>query len=156
MSKRAKIYMTIVWVVLAIYVLGILYITLFGSRSSGVIFMLNLKPFRTIGLYMRWLFDGNRSNNYIPIVNLGVNIIMLMPMGYFLPELFDALEDFIPYALVCFAFVMIIEIVQFFTRLGSCDVDDVLLNMLGAVIGYILCRFIHNFVADLKQKKTEK
>ncbi len=156
MSKRAKIYMTIVWVVLAIYVLGILYITLFGSRSSGVIFMLNLKPFRTIGLYMRWLFDGNRSNNYIPIVNLGVNIIMLMPMGYFLPELFDALEDFIPYALVCFAFVMIIEVVQFFTRLGSCDVDDVLLNMLGAVIGYILCRFIHIFVADLKQKKTEK
>lgn len=33
-------------------------------------------------------------------------------------------------------FIFIIEILQLFTRVGSFDIDDFILNMFGAVIGF--------------------
>ena len=59
MSKKEKISKIIFWTTLVIYILLILYVTLFGSRSSGFLYMLNLVPFKTIKMYLTWIFDDN-------------------------------------------------------------------------------------------------
>ena len=41
--------------------------------------------------------------------------------------------------MLCSAAVMtVVEIIQLFTLLGSCDVDDLILNILGVFIGFII------------------
>jgi glycopeptide antibiotics resistance protein len=33
---------------------------------------------------------------------------------------------------------LLVELIQLISKVGSCDVDDILLNTLGGVIGYLL------------------
>ncbi len=144
-DKILKILMIAVFI---LYIITVLYATLFGRRTRGYTDLsiweysarfMNLVPFKSIGLYLKWIQDSNRENNYVPIVNLGVNLILLLPMGYFLPELFGKLKNFFLYTLVCFLFLAFIEVIQLFTRLGSFDVDDLILNMFGAFVGFGFC-----------------
>ena len=153
MSTKDKINKVILWTSFIIYFLLVLYVTLFGSRASGFNFrMVNLIPFKTIKLYLKWLFDNNRANNYIPIVNLGVNFILLMPMGYYLPEVFRIFKNFFLYTAVCALFVGFIELIQYFTLRGSFDVDDFILNMMGALIGYVLWAVFYG----IRKRKTQE
>ncbi|MDE7276526.1 MAG: VanZ family protein, partial [Lachnospiraceae bacterium] len=39
--------------------------------------------------------------------------------------------------------ILLIEIFQFFTNLGSFDVDDIILNMVGIVCGYLMFQIIN-------------
>ncbi len=41
------------------------------------------------------------------------------------------------------ASILLIEIFQFFTNLGSFDVDDIILNMIGIVCGYLMFQIIN-------------
>ena len=38
---------------------------------------------------------------------------------------------------------VLVELIQLVSKVGSCDVDDMLLNTLGGIIGYVLFRFFH-------------
>ena len=143
-----KILRVLMIAIFILYVITVLYATLFGRRTRGYTDLsiweysarfMNLVPFKSISLYLKWIMDSNRENNYVPIVNLGVNLILLLPMGYFLPELFKKLKNFFLYTLICFLFLAFIEVIQLFTRLGSFDVDDLILNMAGAFIGFGFC-----------------
>jgi len=155
MSKKEKISKIIFWTTLVIYILLILYVTLFGSRSSGFLYMLNLVPFKTIKMYLTWIFDDNRANNFIPIVNLFVNIILLVPMGYYLPNLFKGFKKFYLYTIFCVLFVAIIEVIQFFSRRGSCDVDDFILNMTGAILGFVCFSVLFEKISQLSKHLRE-
>ncbi len=158
--KQKRFLKILLLILFFLYILIVLYATLFG-RGNGRVYsnvsiweysgtFMNLVPFKTISLYLNWLFDGNRANNYIPIVNLVVNLFLLFPMGYFLPELFKKLRKFYRYAIVCFLFLALIEIIQLFTKLGSFDVDDLILNMLGAFAGFGLWALIELFTGKGK------
>ena len=59
-------------------------------------------------------------------------------MAIFLPYLSEGKLKFILTFLYSFGLSLTIELVQLITRVGSCDVDDIILNTIGGVIGYIL------------------
>lgn len=160
-----KFYKVLLWTFFAIYLFILLYVTFFGGRtrmfenmssSEYLSLMVNLVPFKTISLYFKWLMDGQRSNNYVPLTNLGVNIILLFPMGLFLPELFKKLKNFFIYLLSCVLILAVIETFQLVLRRGSFDVDDFILNILGAVMGFFVCRLIEKIVNAVKNRKTER
>ena len=99
---------------------------------------LNLIPFRTLRLFGA-LLDSTRPE-YVraAIINLGGNIIMFIPLGFLLPRVFCSLQHLWTVLLSTAVIITVVEIIQLFTLVGSCDIDDLILNILGAALGYWL------------------
>ena len=68
------------------------------------------------------------------------NFVMLLPLGIYLPLLYPAFRRFWAVLLGSFLASAGIELLQLITRFRSADVDDVLLNTLGACLGYGIYR----------------
>ena len=96
----------------------------------------NLIPFETVVLFYRLLTSGNPAYRMHAIINLGGNILMFIPLGFFLPLLFPRLRKLGKTLLTTALIITAVEIIQLLTLVGSCDVDDLILNVLGAAIGY--------------------
>ncbi|MGD6902176.1 VanZ family protein [Bacillus infantis] len=99
----------------------------------------NFIPFKTISMYLQALSDG-RMNMDIPIKNLLGNFVLFMPMGVYLPFFIRKTNSIILFTVSTTAMLITIEIIQVITRRGSFDIDDYILNMLGALIGYGIWR----------------
>lgn len=95
---------------------------------------LNLEPFRTIRLFLR-LLDSDTYRR-TAIINLFGNIGMFIPLGFFLPLLWEGLRKWWRTWLATMGIMTAVEILQLFSLRGSCDVDDLILNLLGAAVGY--------------------
>ena len=74
------------------------------------------------------------------------NFIMLLPLGIYLPVLYRGMKHFIPVVLVCFFVSLTIELLQLVTSFRSADVDDILLNTLGACCGFILYKLFNELI----------
>lgn len=98
---------------------------------------MNLRPFHTIKLYINLLTDVNNTDNMIAaVVNLFGNVVMFIPLGIFLPALWKPMQRWWT-CLPCITLVMtVVELVQLVTLRGCCDVDDLMLNVLGGALGY--------------------
>jgi glycopeptide antibiotics resistance protein len=66
------------------------------------------------------------------------NSVMLLPLGIFIPLLFRRFSGFIPAFFICLLASICIELMQLITSYRSTDIDDVILNTAGAVVGYFL------------------
>lgn len=97
---------------------------------------LNLIPFRTLRLFADLLNSGVRSHITIAVINLGGNIIMFIPLGFLLPKVFPKLSSLLRVLLTTAIIITAVEIIQLFTLVGSCDIDDLILNVVGSAIGY--------------------
>lgn len=100
----------------------------------------NLIPFHTIRLYWRAFRSGSPSLRMISVINLGGNIIMFIPLGFLLPPVFPKLKNLMSVLVTTAAIIICVELIQLLTLVGSCDIDDLILNMLGAAIGFCLYR----------------
>lgn len=70
------------------------------------------------------------------IVNLIGNVIMFIPLGFCLPWAHEGLRRFWKTLLLSAGIIVLVEIVQLATLLGHCDVDDLILNLIGVTAGY--------------------
>ena len=95
----------------------------------------NVVPFKTIKLFTRGYQYGLVSYQAY-FTNIFGNILVFMPYGFFIPMLFKKINTYVKYLIFIFLIVILIEILQFFTMSGSFDIDDIILNLLGASIGY--------------------
>jgi glycopeptide antibiotics resistance protein len=109
----------------------------------------NFIPFKTIKMY---LFDGGRYfNPGIAFKNLAGNIAAFAPLGLFLPLLFKAFRSWVPFILFAIFSPILVELIQFLTLRGSADIDDVILNAVGAFLIFSLfkippiSKFVYNF-----------
>ena len=95
---------------------------------------LNLEPFHTIRLFLKVL--NKQAYTSAAFINLGGNVIMFIPLGFFLPRVSPALQKFWRTMVATILIITAVELTQLFTLLGSCDIDDLILNVTGAAIGY--------------------
>src|SRR4030095_7789018 len=79
------------------------------------------------------------------------NFVMLLPLGIYLPILYKHLRRFFPVLLVSMLASIMIEFFQLITRFRSADIDDVLLNTVGACVGYIIYRAVKAIVTSSQQ-----
>ncbi|HET9823809.1 MAG TPA: VanZ family protein [Chitinophagaceae bacterium] len=94
----------------------------------------NLKPFSTISLFYR----SKRLREEYKYDNIGGNIIGFIPLGILLPALLLSFRNFWRIALAGFCISLLFETTQLLTGLGSFDVDDIILNTAGCIIGYLV------------------
>lgn len=105
---------------------------------------LNLVPFRTIRRFSRLLMPPVRPYLLrIALHNLLGNILLFIPLGYLLPDLFPPLRKFWLTALAVAVTITTVELLQLLLTVGTCDVDDLILNVLGASMGYGVYRVVH-------------
>ena len=97
---------------------------------------LNLTPFRTLRLFFGLLRDHRPYLVRTALINLLGNVVMFVPLGLFLPLIFTRLRKLWRTLFTVTLLIAVVEIAQLFTLLGSCDVDDLILNLLGATLGY--------------------
>jgi len=66
------------------------------------------------------------------------NLIMLLPLGIYLPLLYKRTSSFFPVVIASMCISVTIELLQLVTSYRSTDIDDVLLNTTGAGAGFII------------------
>ena len=113
----------------------------------------NLIPFKTIIGYIQRLINGTINSNIVFINILG-NLIAFAPTGFFIPVLFgEKIKSLIKFASLIAVTVLIVEIIQFITFTGQLDVDDIILNTVGAVAIFLLMKT--KMVKNILQKLFE-
>lgn len=119
-----------------VYTIWILYLLFFASfrYSPTILFEIKAVPFETINDYSTHVIKYNRIEF---IKNIFGNIILFIPYG-FLGILYPKLNQFTWLFITFFITINIIEFSQFYFKRGFADIDDVILNTLGAFIGFII------------------
>ncbi len=135
----------------AIYILVVIKVIIFKypceellkiarSWRRGVIFeglgTANFTPFRTIKMYIDYAYKLNS------VENLAGNVLVFVPFGFLFPLVAREGEHFFVMLLNAFVLVLGIEVFQLFSAFGAFDVDDILLNCLGAVLGFAVYRLL--------------
>jgi len=96
----------------------------------------NLIPFRTLRLFFRLLTHHRAELVQAAVINLAGNVIMFIPLGLFLPLVFPKLRNVWKTLLCVTLIIAAVELAQLFTLVGSCDIDDLILNLAGSCLGY--------------------
>ena len=135
----------------AIYILVVIKVIIFkypfeellkiaASWRRGVIFeglgTANFKPFKTIKMYIDYSYKLNS------VENLAGNVLVFVPFGFLFPHVAKDGERFFVMLLNAFVFVLGIEMFQLFSAFGAFDVDDLLLNCVGASLGFGIYRLM--------------
>ncbi len=116
---------------------GVMLWLLFGQRwgQPSALSQINLVPLKTIKQYISLLY--NETFRTHAIINLAGNVLVFVPLGYLLPKIWERLRGFFRTTITVMLLVILIELLQYVTGLGSCDIDDLILNLIGAILGYI-------------------
>lgn len=103
----------------------------------------NLAPFHMIRGYWRVLLRGYGVPGWRQaFINFFGNIGMLIPFGFFLPAVFKRLRKLWVTLGTVLGTMVALETVQLLTLSGHFDVDDLILNVFGAAIGYGVFRLM--------------
>lgn len=146
--KFAGLVQGMAWGLFLIYVTYALNLLVFGSlyRVQERVRHYNLIPFKTINLYL----DGFDKLNFIIIFNnLMGNVLVFMPLGFFLPILFTKLRKIGWLTLVSFLCTAAVEVTQLIFKVGSFDVDDMILNTVGGVAGYLVYLLVEKSISGV-------
>nr|WP_317283459.1 VanZ family protein [uncultured Sellimonas sp.] len=144
-----------------LYILFLFYFLLFsdwyGRSSSGTReYHYNLELFKEIRRF--WIYReqlGVRS-----VANLAGNVLIFVPFGFFMPMASKYWNrSFFLTVFYSFGISFFVEIFQLLTRVGSFDVDDLLLNTMGGLCGYILfaiCNGIRRNYVKKQQRQSQR
>ena len=105
----------------------------------------NPVPLETVLRFCRVLAgDFSPDMKRHAVVNLVGNVVMFVPLGFFTSLLWKKFRPLWRCALLGGGIIVCVELTQFVTRVGSCDFDDLLLNVIGICMGYGLMRLFRS------------
>lgn len=142
------------WVCFIAYLLLLGYAVFFSSgfgREEHADYRYNLTLFQEIGRYYSY---GMRTGSWrLFWWNVVGNVCVFVPFGAFLPALFAKCKRLFSVLLFTLELSFVVEIVQLVTKIGSFDVDDLLLNTLGGILGYFVYKIMAAKNANKRKKK---
>ena len=112
----------------------------------------NIIPFQNIYGILKMAYYGNLP---LALRQIGGNLILFAPLGYLLPLIFNKFNAFVKIIITALIFSASIEIVQFVANnfMGfpyrAADIDDIILNTIGAVMGYLLFKLTKPIIRKL-------
>lgn len=125
-----------------IYILLLSYFLFFSERYGRdlVTQQYNLKLFKEIKRFINYREQIGLEGF---IVNIFGNVIAFMPYGFLLPILKRTYRKFFTIAILSLLFSLVIESAQLLLKVGVFDVDDILMNSLGGILGYLMFLIVH-------------
>ena len=112
----------------------------FGDSRSDISKIgkeLNLIPFKTSASLIYGTSKGWVAPEK-PLINIVGNLVICMPFALFLPLLFKKLRKFINFLIVISIGILIVELMQVVSARGVCDIDDLIFNVGGAAIAFVI------------------
>ena len=137
-QRQVRRYRILGKVMFVLYIAFLVYFLCFaewyGRTEPSEGYRYNLVLFKEI---MRFIEYREELGVFAVFANLFGNILIFVPYGFFI-SMASTSRGFFQTLFYSFALSLGVEIFQLFARVGSFDVDDLLLNTLGGVLGYIL------------------
>ena len=129
------------FIIFLLYIAAVLYITLF-SRTGVSISTILVQPFAHVS-------EAIETRSFEPLQHELLNAAMFVPVGFLFcmidPDELCRVTYVLPVGML---FSVIIETIQLILRRGQCDIDDIISNSLGAVVGFLIFRIFHRFEED--------
>lgn len=117
-------------------------------RISSRVYQYNLIPLRTI---YNLLVSYSKYGFIVWAYNLFGNIIVFMPLGFLLASLLKRRGSLKSTLVFSFFIILFAESMQLIMKVGVFDVDDIILNLIGCLIGY----FVHEIFVKYKRQFRE-
>ncbi len=140
---KKKIALTVLFL---LYLCVLFYLLLFaealGRHVEHPEYRYNLILFQEIRRF--WTYRNSIGFEGV-FLNLAGNVLAFMPFGFGLPYLWIRKKEWLLVFLLSAGLSFVMESLQFLLRVGSFDVDDLLLNTLGGLLGYgCFCLYRHH------------
>lgn len=126
-------------IILGVYTILVIMVLLFKIpagmdifNSDRTRFEMQLVPFKTI---IEYASQVHSFTDWF-IKNLVCNIVMFMPYGLLIPYIMKSKRVFLIVCIIGTFFSGLIEIIQYIFAIGKFDIDDIILNLLGTILGY--------------------
>lgn len=161
-NKKTNIVREVILFIFFVYFLFLLLLTIFKGgciefrnqfnsymyREHGLLGIINIVPIKeNINTFMH-SETGMRNS----LRNIIGNILVFMPLGFFIPLLFDKFNNFKKVLKVGCLSSLAIELCQLFVGGNVCDIDDVIYNTLGALAGFICYKTFETIINRTKLK----
>ena len=146
-------------VLFILYVLALIYFLFFSEEYGRAAmeerqYRYNLIPFVEIRRF--WVYRKQLGLMAV-VTNLFGNVIGFIPYGFILPVIAHKCRNGLFIVASGFSLSLLVETVQLIAKVGCFDVDDLVLNTLGGILGYItfmICNTIRRrYNAKRKGKK---
>ena len=123
----------------AVYFAVLFYFLFFSERMGRTFsereYHYNLIPFKEISRFLTYRESlGMRA----VLLNIVGNVAAFVPFGIFLPVFSTRCRKIRMTVYYSFELSLLVELLQLVTRVGSFDVDDLILNTLGGMVGFLL------------------
>lgn len=137
-EQTKKVIRRISWVLFIVYLIVLVYFLFFSERygrnSALEEYRYNLVPFTEIKRFIRYRKTLGFESF---MVNMVGNVLAFSPFGFVLPIISPSSRKFLNIFLLSLELTLTIELLQLLLKVGIFDVDDIILNTLGGVIGYL-------------------
>ena len=156
MNNRTKKRIRLVsWVLFVMYILLLVYFLFLSEEYGRKDFALreyryNLTPFQEI---KRFWIDRKIVGFFAAFLNLAGNVIGFVPFGFFLPIISYRFRNVFLTGILGFSLSLLVEGIQLIGKVGCFDVDDLILNTLGAVMGYVIFLICNRMRRWIYEKK---
>lgn len=149
-TKRQKLG----WVLFILYLCLLAYFMFFsesfGRTDTDRGYAYNLVPFKEILRFIRY---RGTVELWAFLINIVGNVVAFMPCGFFLPIVSRRSKRWYRTIVFSFAFSFMLETIQLIFKVGSFDVDDMILNTLGAGLGFACYQAVQRTRIYLRKKE---
>ena len=125
-------------ILFVLYIVFLVYFLCFsewyGRTGTVEEYRYNVVLFKEISRFIEY---REELGTFAVFANLFGNILIFVPYGFFISVASHS-RGFLKTVFYSFVLCFGVEIFQLFTRVGSFDVDDLLLNTIGGFAGYII------------------
>ncbi len=129
-----------------VYFLVLFYFLFFseemGRTYSERAYHYNIVPFHEIKRFIQYYEVLGMP---AVLLNLVGNVAAFVPFGFFLPVFVERCRKTINTVFYSFELSLLVELIQLVAKVGSFDVDDIILNTLGGAIGYIIYKIVRKW-----------
>lgn len=156
-NKKEEHRLVLAWTLFIVYMVFLMYFLFFAEIMGRTYidrdYHYNLTPFREI---RRFIVYRRTLGWFAVLSNLLGNVLAFVPFGVILPMLTPKCRNFFHIVLLGFDFSLFVETIQLISKVGSFDVDDLILNTLGAALGYLVYRLIRRYFRRKHDDRKEK
>ncbi len=136
-TKKRKQYRILGKLLFVSYIVFVFYFLLisevYGRTGEMKEYHYNLVLFREIKRFWNY---REQLGMFATATNLLGNVLIFLPFGFFMPMASEN-RSFLITSFYSLAFSLTVELSQLFLKVGCFDVDDLLLNTIGGMLGYI-------------------
>jgi glycopeptide antibiotics resistance protein len=148
-TKRAKAETVAIFAVFALYAAFLLRLLLF-SRAPGSERSINLIPFASIA---EFVFSRSSGTGRVAFANVVGNVLIFIPLGVYV-SWFRRRAAIWPAMLMIASVSVAVEIIQGVIAVGASDIDDVILNCVGGIIGILIFRLLSAILREPSPVRT--